>query len=75
MSPQRILGVALFITGISLLIVGLNASHSVADRVHDTFTGRFTETTTWYIIGGIGVGVLGLFMGLFGFGGRNARIA
>ena len=75
MSPQRILGVALFITGISLLVVGLNASHSMADRMHDTFTGRFTETTTWYIVGGIGVGILGLFMVLFGFGGRNARTA
>ena len=75
MSPQRIVGVALFITGISLLIVGLNASHSLADRVHDTFAGRFTETTTWYIVGGIGVGVLGLFMVLFGFGDRNARSA
>ena len=75
MSPQRILGVALFITGISLLIVGLNASHSMADRMHDTFTGRFTETTTWYIVGGIGVGILGLFMVLFGFGDRNARTA
>jgi len=72
MSLQRIVGVALVITGISLLIVGLNASHSMADRVHDTFTGRFTDGTTWYIVGGIGVGILGLFMGLFGFGGRSA---
>ena len=72
MSPQRIVGVALLVTGIVLLIVGLNASHSMVDRMHDTFTGRFTETTTWYIVGGIGVGILGLFMAVFGFRSRNA---
>jgi len=25
----------------------------MADRVSNTFTGRFTEGTTWYILGGI----------------------
>jgi len=72
MSLQRIVGVALLVTGIVLLVIGLNGSDSLADRVHDTFTGRFTETTTWYIVGGIGVGILGLFMAVFGFRSRNA---
>ena len=71
MSPQRILGVVLLVAGVILLIMGINASHSMADRVSDTFTGRFTESTTWYIIGGISVGVLGLLMVLFGT--RGAR--
>ncbi len=31
----------------------MNSSHSLADRVSNTFTGRFTEATTWYIVGGI----------------------
>jgi hypothetical protein len=71
MSPQRILGVAALVIGIILLIVGLHASDSVADRASDFWTGRFTEATTWYIIGGIGVGVLGLLM--VAFGGRTNR--
>ena len=62
MSPQRILGVVLLVAGVILLIVGMNASHSVADQVSTTFTGRFTQATTWYIVGGIGVGLLGLLM-------------
>jgi uncharacterized membrane protein len=72
MSPQRILGAVLLVVGVILLIVGMNASHSVADRLSDTFTGRFTETTTWYIVGGIATGLVGLLMVLFGVRGKNA---
>ena len=69
MSQQRIVGIVLLVVGIGLLVVGLNASHSVADQVSNTFTGRFTQATTWYIIGGIAAGVLGAVMLL---GGKNA---
>jgi hypothetical protein len=72
MTPQRILGVVLLIIGVALVIIGMNASHSAADQIHNTFTGRFTDATTWYIISGIGVGVLGLLLTLFGIGGKSA---
>jgi drug/metabolite transporter (DMT)-like permease len=72
MSPQRILGVVLLVAGVVLLIMGINASHSMADRVSDTFTGRFTDRTTWYIVGGIASGIVGLLMVLFGIRGKNA---
>jgi hypothetical protein len=70
MSTQRILGVVLLVVGVAVLIYGLNASHSMADRVSDTFTGRFTEATTWYIIGGGAAGLLGLLLVAVG-GGRH----
>lgn len=62
MNPQRVVGVVLLVVGIVLLVVGMNSSDSLADQVSETFTGRFTKETTWYIIGGIGLGVLGLLM-------------
>lgn len=71
MSPQRIIGIALLVVGVVLFIIGLNASDSLADQVSDTFTGRFTKGTTWYIIGGIGIGIAGLL--LAAFGGRWSR--
>jgi hypothetical protein len=72
MSTQRIFGIVLLVVGVILLTVGINASHSVADRVSDTFTGRFTQATTWYIVGGIGSALLGLLMALFGGRGKTA---
>jgi hypothetical protein len=66
MTPKRILGIVLLIVGVALLVVGMNASHSVADQVKNTFTGRFTEGTTWYILGGISVGIVGLLLTVFG---------
>ena len=70
MSNQRIAGIVLLVVGVGVLIFGLNASHSVADRVSNAFTGRFTEATTWYIIGGAVSGLLGLLLVAFG-GGRK----
>jgi len=72
MSPQRIFGVVLLIVGVIVMIVGMNASHSMADRLSNTFTGRFTDGTMWYIIGGIATGLVGLAMLLFSFRTRNA---
>lgn len=66
MSSQRIAGTVLFVVGVVLLIVGMTASDSLADQVSQTFRGRFTQTTTWYIVGGIGSGLLGLIMLLVG---------
>jgi uncharacterized membrane protein len=66
MSPQRIVGVVLLIVGVIALFMGLNASHSVADQVSNTFTGKFTEATTWYILGGIAAAIVGVLMVLFG---------
>ena len=63
---SKIFGTILLAVGILLIVVGFNASHSIADRVSNTFTGRFTEATTWYILGGGAVALMGLFMALFG---------
>ncbi|HEX4054787.1 MAG TPA: DUF3185 family protein [Tepidisphaeraceae bacterium] len=66
MSPQRIFGIVLLIVGIAVLVYGVNASHSVADQVSNTFAGHFTQATTWYIIGGAASGILGLLLIIFG---------
>jgi len=69
---QRILGTVLLVVGIILLIIGMNASHSVSDQVSQTFTGRFTQPTMWYIVGGIASALLGVSLVLFGVRGRHA---
>jgi len=61
-STQRIIGIVLLILGIVLLVVGVNSSNSVVDQVSETFTGRFTDKTTWYLIGGVISALVGVLM-------------
>jgi hypothetical protein len=62
MKPQILFGVVLLVVGLGLLIFGMNASHSMADQINNTLTGRFTRATTWYILGGLGVGIAGIYL-------------
>jgi hypothetical protein len=55
-----------------LLVIGLQASNSVADQLSDTFTGKFTNSTTWYIVGGLALGLLGLLMSFVPMGRLKA---
>ncbi len=73
MTPQRIGGIVLLIVGGILLYVGMHASNSIADQVSNTFTGRFTQGTTWYIISGIVACIFGVFLTLTNFSNRAAK--
>jgi hypothetical protein len=72
MSSQSILGFVFLVVGVILLIVGVNASHSVSDQVSNSVNGRYTHDTLWFIIGGIALGLTGLLTLAFGYRGRNA---
>jgi hypothetical protein len=69
---NRVFGVALLIVGIALLIVGVNASHSLVRHINDIVAGRLTYATTWYILGGGALALLGIFMMRFAVRGLNA---
>jgi hypothetical protein len=68
MNGQRVLGIVLLVVGVILFVLGMNASDSVADRFSKFFTGQFTDTTVWYIIGGAALAISGLSMVTFGGG-------
>jgi ABC-type Fe3+ transport system permease subunit len=74
MSSQRILGLVLLALGVVLLLFGLNATDSVADSVSEGVTGKYTDETMWYLIGG---GVLIVVGGAIAFlkSGGGARTA
>lgn len=65
---SRALGIAALVVGLVLVVFGLNASDSVADSVSEGFTGRFTDKTMWYLVGGGALAALGLGMTLLGRG-------
>ena len=72
MNMQRIFGIVLLLGGVALLIIGMNASHSAADQISNTFTGRFTHDTAWYIYGGGAAALLGLLLLVVGARSSNA---
>jgi hypothetical protein len=32
--------------------MGLQATDSIGEKIHEGVTGRYTDSTTWYIVGG-----------------------
>ena len=62
MNNQQVVGLVLLVTGVLLFGVGMNASHSLADRWNDFFTGHFTDSTMGYMLGGIASGVVGALL-------------
>lgn len=68
MSITRIVGVVLLVAGVVLIVVGVVASRSLADNLSNLFTGRLTQNTTLYIVGGIASAVVGLVLTLGVFG-------
>jgi hypothetical protein len=68
MSTQRILGFALLVVGIVLLVMGLQATDSVTETVNEGLTGKYTDKTMWYIVGGLAAAIIG---GLLALAGRR----
>jgi len=72
MMSRRVLGYLFLAVGVVLLTFGLHATDKITERVNESLTGRYTDTTMWYIVGGVAASVAGGAMALFG-GGRGAR--
>ena len=62
MNSQRVAGIALLVVGLVLVVVGMNASDSLADRWSNFFTGHYTDTTVWYMVGGVASAAVGLML-------------
>ena len=70
MTHQRIVGLAILAAGITILVIGLNASDSMGEQIREGITGHFSDKTTWFIVGGICGIIGGIALALFG-GGRK----
>ncbi|WP_336232544.1 DUF3185 family protein [Thalassospira sp. CH_XMU1458] len=66
MSLGRILGVVALVVGVALLVTGYNASESAVDQLSETFLGRYTDETVWYLIGGVASAIGGLLLLIMG---------
>ena len=66
MRTRQLAGIVLLVVGVLLLLFGWQATGSMGEQMHETFMGRYTDQTMWYLIGGAASAVGGLFLLLTG---------
>ena len=66
MSTTKLAALVLIAVGGILLYFGYTASQSAFESVTETVTGRFSDRTTIYLIGGAASAVVGAGLLLFG---------
>jgi drug/metabolite transporter (DMT)-like permease len=62
MGSQQVAGLVLLVVGVILLYFGWQSSQSLGDQLTEAVTGRFTDNTMWFIIGGAAAVIAGAFM-------------
>src|SRR5258708_1708253 len=58
-SMNRVFGLALFVVGVVLLVMGFSASDSIGSDFSRFFTGKPTDKAIWLMLGGIASIVVG----------------
>ncbi|WP_148861091.1 DUF3185 family protein [Marinobacter fonticola] len=62
MTTTRIIGLVVLVIGVLLLYFGWQSTQSVGEQLSETLTGRFSDETMWYLIGGAAAAIGGAFM-------------
>ena len=65
MSSTKLIGVVLLVVGAVLLYFGYQSSQTLGNQLTEAFTGRFSDTTMWYLIGGAAAVIAGGFLSFF----------
>lgn len=63
MAGPKLVGIVLLVVGIGLLYFGYQSTQSIGNQLTETVTGRFTDETMWYLIGG--AAAVGAFLTFF----------
>jgi hypothetical protein len=66
MQPARLVGLIVLVIGVILLGFGINATDAPVDQISETFTGKYTDRTMWYLVGGGAAIVAGGLLAFFG---------
>ena len=62
MQQNKIIGIILLVIGAMALYFGFNATNAPMEEVTEAFTGRYSDQTMLYLIGGAVAGIAGLVM-------------
>jgi uncharacterized membrane protein YidH (DUF202 family) len=49
----RVLGTIVILVGAVLVVLGIMATQKTGEKVMGEVTGHYTNTTVWYIVGGV----------------------
>ena len=71
MIDNKVLAIVLLVVGVLLLFFAYQASESVGEQVTEAVTGRFTDSTTWFLILGAASAVAGVWLLLMGKSSGN----
>ncbi len=66
MRAQLWIGLLLVVAGIVLLVLGINATQSTGEELRETWTGHYSDRTTWYLIIGVAGIVIGGILAILG---------
>jgi hypothetical protein len=66
MTASKIVGIVALVLGAVLLAFAYQSSNAPLDQISSTLTGRYTDQTMWYLIGGIGIILFGGLLTMFG---------
>jgi len=66
MPMTRVLGAIALAAGAVLLYFGINASDAPMEQLSETFTGRYSDQTMWYLVGGAAAAFGGLVLMVLG---------
>ena len=66
MNTSRPLGIAVLILGTVLLGFAYHFAESPMDQMSNILTGRYTDSTMWYIVAGVVTVVCGGFLTVLG---------
>jgi hypothetical protein len=62
----RVIGLMLLAVGVALLVVGHDATDSPLEHLSKAVTGKYSQDTMWYLVGGAAAIVGGAALALFG---------
>lgn len=62
MSNSKLIGIVLLALGAVLLYFGFNSTNSAVEEIGEAITGRYSDETMMYLIGGGVAAVAGLFL-------------
>lgn len=66
MKDTKLVGIVLLVAGVIMLFFGWQSSESLGDQLTESLTGRFTDETMIFIIGGAIAAAAGLYLTLRG---------